>query len=708
MRTLGAGDPLRLGPYRIVGVLGEGGMGKVYLGRDAAGRPAAVKVLLPELAHDRHLVDRFVREAQTARAVTGEGVARVLGAELESGRPWIASEFLAGPTLDDAVARHGPLDEALLRETARALALTLADIHATGLVHRDLKPSNVVLTSRGPRVIDFGIARPEHGLTLTRTGQIPVTPGYGAPEQVLGQRVGPAADVFSLGAVLAFAASGRPAYTGAEVTAILYEVVHGSPDLTLVPEPLRYLVEPCFAKDPAARPLPAQVAEAARAPQRGVRLWRSGPYAQDIRERETAARKMTGQTPPTVVPDGTGAADGSAATVVPAAKPSRRRLLGLLAGGGALVAVGAGGAVWWLSEEGPSALADPFDIPSAASVRPAELGSGSGTPEALWGPEEGVADAGSPAPLPVRDVVVFAAAGGGIAARRVADGKERWRAGEARADAGYLSIADRLVATADGDGVLRTYVAATGEPRWTADAAVNTLLAADAAHVYVLTSEGEVRCVATADASVRWTRRPPLPLTGGRPAAALGAGVLVLCSSAGDVAAVRTADGSRAWIRKGQAAGALRPVIDNGTVYLGGHTLAAVGASDGAVRWNKPAMQPIRRGAYGFGPPAVAAGVVYAVDGDALRSLRPDGSDANVTTMLAGVTPPWQPPVVQAGSVWVVESRDTGVSGWPRNSDGLAQGQVYPLKEGTGRTAAGDANRLFVLNSGALVALRVF
>ncbi|MFF9479592.1 serine/threonine-protein kinase [Streptomyces sp. NPDC014733] len=707
MRTLGAGDPLRLGPYRIVGVLGEGGMGKVYLGRDAEGRPAAVKVLLPELAHDRHLVDRFVREAQTARAVTSDGIARVLGAELESGRPWIASEFLAGPTLDDAVEQHGPLDEGLLRETARALAATLGDIHATGLVHRDLKPSNVVLTSRGPRIIDFGIARPEHGLTLTRTGQIPVTPGYGAPEQVLGRRVGPAADIFSLGAVLVFAASGRPAYTGAEITAILYEVVHGAPDLTLVPPALRYLVEPCFAKDPAARPLPAQVAEAARAPQRGARLWRSGPYAADIRDREAAAKRMTGENPPTVLPGGD--APGTEATAVSAAKPSRRRLLLTLAGGGALVAAGAGGAVWWLSDGGPQVFTDPFDIPSAATVRPAELGTGTGTPEPLWGPVEGVADGGSPAPLPVRDVVVFAAAGGGVAARRVVDGKERWRAGDVRGDAGYLSIADRLVATADSDGVLRTYVASTGEPRWTADAGVNTLLAADAAHVYVLTSRGELRCVSTKDAKVRWTRRPPLPLTGGRPAAALGAGVLVVCTAGGDVAAVRTADGAKAWVRKGQAAGALRPAIDNGTVYLGGHTLAAVGAGDGKVRWSVATMQPIRRGVYGFGPPTVASGVVYALDGDALRSLRTDGEQAGMTTMVAGVTPPWQPPVVQAGSVWVVESRDTGISGWPRGADVSAgQGQTYPLKEGSGRTAAGAANRLFVLNSGALLALRVF
>ncbi|GAA4799767.1 protein kinase domain-containing protein [Streptomyces ziwulingensis] len=699
MRPLGPGDPLRLGPYRIVGVLGEGGMGKVYLGRDAAGGPAAVKVLLPELAHDRHLADRFVREARTARAVTSEGVARVLGAEPESGRPWIASEFLAGPTLDEAVRRHGPFGDALLRELARSLARTLQDIHVTGLVHRDLKPQNVVLTSRGPRIIDFGIARPEHGLTLTRTGQIPVTPGYGAPEQVLGQRVGPAADVFSLGAVLAFAACGRPAYAGTEVAAVLYEVVHGAPDLDLVPPPLRDLVAPCLARDPAARPLPGQVADAALPPAGSERFWTTGPLADDIRRREAAARELTGGqrrpagTAPHRTPDGP--------------RPSRRRLLGTLAGGGALLAAGAGGAVWWRGgvDAGSS---DPFDIPPAVRVAAAEPAGDTGEITPLWGPSTDVADANSPRPLPVRDVVVFAAAGGGIAAHGVTDGKERWRA-EARADAGYLSVGDRLVATADEDGVLRTYVAATGAAKWTADVRADVLLAADAGHVYLLTDEGALRCVATADARVRWTRRPPVALTG-RPAAALGAGLLVVCGGSGDVAAVRAEDGAKAWVREGQAAAALAPAVGNGVVHLGGHTLAAVRAEDGEELWSRDPLHAVRDDGYGWGPPTVAGGEVYAVDSEALRHLSADGDPVSVG-FVKGTAPPWQPPVVQADSVWVVESEDTGVSGLPRSAGAeaaLATALTYPLTGGAGRTAAGDRNRLFVLNAGTLVALPVY
>ncbi|MFD8543208.1 protein kinase [Streptomyces sp. NPDC059649] len=697
MKPLGQGDPLRLGPYRLHGVLGEGGMGKVYFGADASGRPAAVKVLLPELAHDGHLADRFLREARTAQAVTSEGVARVLAAELEGGRPWIATEFLAGPTLDDAVERFGPLDEPAVRELARSLARTLQDVHATGLVHRDVKPPNVVLTSRGPRLIDFGIARPEHGLTLTRTGQIPVTPGYGAPEQVLGQRVGPAADVFSLGAVLAFAASGRPAYTGAEITAVLYEVVHGDPDLAAVPEGLRYLVTPCFSKDPAARPLPAQVAEAAAAPPQPERLWKSGQLGSEIRQREAAARRLTAR--PTIAATEPGGATGGAPGL------PRRRLLVAAAGGAALLAAG-GGTAWWLTrDDGGDTPSDPFDIPPAAKVRAAPLGSAEGTPKPLWGPLQGVADAGSPAPLPVRDVVVFAASGGGIAARRVTDGRERWRIGDAKAEAGYLSIGDRLVATADRKGTLRTWVAATGSPRWTVDAEVGALLAADAHAVYLLTSDGRLRCVGT-DGKVRWTRRPPLPLPGGHPVAALGAGRLVLCTEKGDVAAVRAEDGARAWVRKGQAEGPLRPAVDGTTVYLGGRSLAAVEAAGGRELWALDPLRPPRRGVYGWGPPTVAGGVVYALDCDALRSVRADGSQAASPVMIAGVAPPWRPPVVQGNSVWVVESDETGVSGLPRSGEG--QPQTYALAGSRSRSTAASGNRLFVLNGTTLLALSVY
>ncbi|NED91256.1 serine/threonine protein kinase, partial [Streptomyces sp. SID11233] len=321
MKPLGPGDPLRLGPYRLLRVLGEGGMGKVYFGQDSHGRRAAVKSLRPELAHDKQLVQRFVREAHTARSVTGTGVARVLDAQVEGGRPWIAAEFLAGPDLEQAVAVQGPLDAAAVHVLASALARALREIHGAGLVHRDLKPANIVLTSDGPRIIDFGIARPEHGLTLTTTGQIPVTPGYGAPEQVLGHRVGPAADVFSLGAVLVYAAGGQRAFAGDHVAAVQYEVVHGQPRLSHVPEPLRALVEPCLAKDPGARPGPDRIAHAFAAPRRAEKVWQQGDLAELIGRYESEAARL--------LPAGAGAGPMDR---------SRRRFLTATAGGGAVLA----------------------------------------------------------------------------------------------------------------------------------------------------------------------------------------------------------------------------------------------------------------------------------------------------------------------------------------------------------------------------------
>ncbi|HBF79146.1 MAG TPA: hypothetical protein DD420_04180 [Streptomyces sp.] len=334
MKPLGPGDPLRLGPYRLLGVLGEGGMGKVYFGQDGQGRQTAVKSLRPELAHDQQLVQRFLREAQTARSVTGKGVARVLDAQVEGGRPWIAAEFLAGPDLEQAIATHGPLDVPTVHVLASALAHALHEIHGAGIVHRDLKPANIVLTSDGPRIIDFGIARPEHGLTLTTTGQVPITPGYGAPEQVLGHRVGPAADVFSLGAVLVYTAGGQRAFAGSHVAAVQYEVVHGQPQLFHVPEPLRALIAPCLAKEPGMRPTPEEIAHAFVRPRHVEKVWRQGSLAPLIGRYETEAARLV-PAGPTVTPMGRG----------------RRGFLTALAGGGAVLALGGGTAAWRLKDD---------------------------------------------------------------------------------------------------------------------------------------------------------------------------------------------------------------------------------------------------------------------------------------------------------------------------------------------------------------------
>ncbi|MFI9060279.1 serine/threonine-protein kinase [Streptomyces sp. NPDC053429] len=266
MQPLEADDPRTIGAYRLLGRLGAGGMGRVYLGRNAGGRTVAVKVVHPQFAADPEFRARFRREVAAARRVGGEWTAPVLDADPEAAVPWVAAGYVAGPSLDRAVAAYGALPEASVRAVGEGLARALAAVHALGLVHRDVKPSNVMLTLEGPgpRLIDFGIARATAGTaSLTSTGVSVGSPGYMAPEQIIGGGVTGAADVFSLGAVLAFAASGRPPFTGDHSAALLYKVVHEPPELDGVPPgELRELVEACLAKAPADRPAPAAIAAA--------------------------------------------------------------------------------------------------------------------------------------------------------------------------------------------------------------------------------------------------------------------------------------------------------------------------------------------------------------------------------------------------------------------------------------------------------------
>ncbi|WP_343239518.1 protein kinase [Streptomyces sp. SID7909] len=259
MRALRADDPVRVADYRLLGRLGEGGMGVVYLARSPRGRMVAVKSIRLELAALPDFRLRFAEEVAIAQRVGGDWTAAVLDADPHAERPWVATAYVPGPTLAEVVARHGPLPERSVRGLASGLCDALADIHAAGLVHRDLKPSNVMITIDGPKVIDFGIVRavdgPTHG-GLTSTGVVVGSPGFMAPEQVRGERLTAACDIFSLGSVLAFAAAGRLPFDTAEGRphALMYRVVHEEPDLTGIPGALLPLIGDCLAKDPEARP----------------------------------------------------------------------------------------------------------------------------------------------------------------------------------------------------------------------------------------------------------------------------------------------------------------------------------------------------------------------------------------------------------------------------------------------------------------------
>ncbi|MEW2635207.1 serine/threonine-protein kinase [Streptomyces sp. NPDC048389] len=267
MEQLAPGDPQSIGEYRILARLGAGGMGQVYLARSDRGRTVAVKLVRQELAEQEEFRDRFRLEVRSALRVGGQWTAPVLDADTEAPIPWVATGYIAGPSLHAVVSgEHGPLPERSVRLLASGLAHALTDIHTAGLIHRDLKPSNILLTIDGPRVIDFGIARALETVTdggLTRTGALVGSPGFMAPEQVRGHQVTAACDVFCLGSVLAYAATGRLPFGSAAGGghAQMFRIAQEEPDLSGVPAGLLDLVRECLRKEPEARPALAQVLE---------------------------------------------------------------------------------------------------------------------------------------------------------------------------------------------------------------------------------------------------------------------------------------------------------------------------------------------------------------------------------------------------------------------------------------------------------------
>ncbi|MDI2127714.1 protein kinase domain-containing protein [Yinghuangia seranimata] len=357
MGALGADEPAQVGPYRIERRLGQGGMGRVYLGRSPGGRAVAIKVVRPELADDPDFRRRFGREVAAARAVGGAFTAAVVDAEPDAAQPWLATVYVDGMALSDAVAAHGPWPADALRALGAGLAEALAAIHRAGVVHRDLKPSNVMLSADGPKVIDFGISLASEASVLTRTGSTVGSPGFMSPEQIDGLPVGPASDVFSLGAVLAFAARGEGPFGTGPTPALLYRVVHNSPDLGGVPEALLPVVAACLAKTPQERPTPDELLAALTVTPDAVAgpgTWLPADVAQTIAARGRAWHP----------PQGPGSGPAGGRTVPPGA-PAHP-------GATATTAAGAGGVV--------HAAATVSGTPHQGNLPPIPPPPGSGTP----------------------------------------------------------------------------------------------------------------------------------------------------------------------------------------------------------------------------------------------------------------------------------------------------------------------------------------
>lgn len=337
LQPLDANAPRQIGPYELLACLGAGGMGEVYVGRESAGgrdRLAAVKTVRPELADGAAFRHRFHREIELAGRVGGAHVAELLDGAADGEPPWLATEYVPGPSLGEVVRRTGPLPERTVRALGAGLAAALRAIHAAQVLHRDLKPANVLLSAAGVRVIDFGIARAGGVTTLTSTGSLVGTPGFMSPEHVAGSRsVVAASDVFSLGAVLCFAATGHGPFGEGQPAAVLYRIAAEEPDLARVPAGLRELLARCLSKDPGQRPTPENLATSlvsglAAAP--GTMAW-PPPVRARIAEYEEAAerlRRVPGgslhrlPTLPSAPPEGAPARPASA---LAARGPGRRR-----------------------------------------------------------------------------------------------------------------------------------------------------------------------------------------------------------------------------------------------------------------------------------------------------------------------------------------------------------------------------------------------
>ncbi|WP_236719065.1 serine/threonine-protein kinase [Wenjunlia vitaminophila] len=261
MMRLRREDPRVVGSFRLHRRLGTGGMGVVYLGSDRRGQRVALKLIRSELAEDPEFRTRFAREVSAASRIRGGCTARLVAADIAADRPWLATQYVPGPSLYDKVNDQGPLAAAEVAAIGAALAEGLIAVHEAGVVHRDLKPSNILLSPKGPRIIDFGIAWATGASTLTHVGTAVGSPGFLAPEQVRGAPVTPATDVFALGATLAYAATADSPFGHGSSEVMLYRVVHEEPDLRGVPAALSPLVAACLVKDPEERPSTASLHE---------------------------------------------------------------------------------------------------------------------------------------------------------------------------------------------------------------------------------------------------------------------------------------------------------------------------------------------------------------------------------------------------------------------------------------------------------------
>jgi outer membrane protein assembly factor BamB len=669
MLPLGVDDPRVIGEFRLHAQLGAGGMGRVFLATSPGGREVAVKVVHPYLARDDIFVGRFRREVAAARAVNGGYAAPVIAAGPDDDPPWLATAYVPGPSLQEAVTATGPLPEDAALKLAAGLAEALRAIHACGLVHRDLKPGNVLLAADGPRVIDFGIARALDGTVLTAAESALDTP-FMSPEQAQGLPTGPASDVFSLGGVVYFAATGDGPFGTGHPAVMLYRIMHTEPDLDRLPPGLRDLAAACLDKDPARRPAPAELATTltgSAPPEASPAAFWPVPIARLIADHQSRpAADLPSDADPRPAAEQPSAAEPEAAAAPPepeaaAAPPEPEAAVAPPEPEAAAAPPEPEAAAAPPEPEAaaappePEAAAAPPE-PEAADAQPDE------PPPAVPLPAELLPDAAAPAPPsgttpdtgPPRGVgrrralaALASVAAGGLAVAGwelirpspLAPGTRRLAAGQALpphqpgakiwsypvdSPVEAVAAAGPIVFAGTGENSVYALNAATGALVWRREithAVHNQLVLAGN---YVIVGDGiggGVYALETTTGRPRWRVRSSAMRGLAAADGVVYAGFAIKSHTTGGVTALSADHGQVLWTvefgRKLDTTGAL--AVSRGVVYVttSHGEIYAFRAADGLRLWRIAG----RHVTFGLAPPVVASGVVYASSGNKIPVL---------------------------------------------------------------------------------------
>ncbi|MEU0846228.1 PQQ-binding-like beta-propeller repeat protein [Streptomyces sp. NPDC005962] len=610
-------DPQAIGPYTLIARLGSGGMGTVYLGRSAKGRTVALKTVHEHFAARTEFRSRFRLEVDAARIIGGQYGAEVIDADSLAPTPWLATEYVLGPPLDEAVVLCGVLPESAARVLGAALCDALAQLHRSGVVHRDLKPSNILLTALGPKVIDFGIARAAGDDRLTRTGTTAGTPAYMSPEQTIGGEHTAAGDVFALSAVLAFTVSGSPPFGSGQPADLLYRVRYAEPDLSGVPDGLRPVLARGLAKDPEQRPNTAEF--------RTLLHDGGGDFAEhlpdgllaDIARRSAAVWEIQPARLPVPEEEFT--------TLTSASRRPRVSRRGLLAVGGGVLAAGGAAGAWGL-------LARDDDSAGPSGEGPSPTASG-GAPRMVW--KASVEDLGDAVPLPVGDDLALVSEGALLCVDA--------RTGERRAESelvggakAVLSDGERLFALDGSDprhlvpidlttGSFRTPLA-----RLDGVDALETRLVIAIGRSLVLegkSSKSWVRIAVDSRTGKRLWRRPmPTPADTFADLIATPIGSSFLRTQGASASLIDARTGATRWsvrIPKKYSSGistGTRHALSSDHLFLGTTEVLALRLSDGKITWSfgkgrkfGEDYDPVLPH---YGPPIYKGGVVYTTERD--------------------------------------------------------------------------------------------